>query len=176
VRESSETSGLGGTINSTDYTLQVGDSYQDRQYRSLLSFSTGSLPDNAVITSVKVKVWFAGFIEGTNPFSTHQGLVVDIRKRFFGSALALQTGDFQAAASRSRVGTFGTTPDALWGYTATLSSSAYQYINRTGSTQFRLRFLKDDNDDLGDDYIEFCSGNCSNSSYRPQLIIKYYVP
>jgi hypothetical protein len=73
------------------------------------------------------------------------------------------------------VGTFGTTPSGGC-YTVTLSSTAYQYVNRTGSTQFRLRFLKDDNDDLGNDYIKFYSGNYSDSSKRPVLIIKYYVP
>jgi hypothetical protein len=174
VRESSETSGVGGAINSTATTLQVGDSYQDRQYRSLLSFSTGSLPDNAVITSAKIKVCSAGVV-GTNPFNTHQGLVVNIRKPHYGSAVGLQTGDFQASSSLGRVGTFSTTPSSGC-YTVTLSSSAYQYVNHTGNTQFRLRFLKDDNDDLGNDYIKFYSGNYSTSSKRPVLIIKYYLP
>jgi hypothetical protein len=48
-------------------------------------------------------------------------------------------------------------------------------INKTGLTQFRLSFTKDDNDDLGSDYVKFFSGN-SISGYQPQLIIKYYVP
>ena len=37
-------------------TLRVGDDAQNRQYRSILSFGTGWLPDNATIYSVTVKV------------------------------------------------------------------------------------------------------------------------
>ena len=72
-------------------------------------------------------------------------------------------------------GTFGTTPSGGC-YTANLSATGRQWVNRTGTTQFRLRFARDDNDDLGDDFIKFYSGNSPNIAARPTLIIKYYVP
>jgi len=172
--ESSETSGLGGTLNSTATTLLVGDNSEDKQYRSVLSFSTGSLPDAAIITSARIKVCSAGVV-GTNPFTTHGGLVVDIRKPYFGSAVSLQTADFKSASSLGQAGTFGTTPSAGC-YTATLSPPAYLYLNLTGTTQFRLRFLNDDNDDLSSDYIKFYSGDYPTSSLRPVLMLRYYVP
>lgn len=50
------------------------------------------------------------------------------------------------------------------------------YIHLIGFTQFRLRFQKDDNDDMGADYLKFYSGNAGTASYRPQLIVEYYVP
>jgi hypothetical protein len=173
ILESSETSSLGGSINASETTFRLGDDASDRQYRSILSFNTASLPDNAVITSVVLKIKKQGLV-GTNPFTTHQGLKADIRKPYFGTALGLAASDFQALASISSVGTFGTTPSAGW-YSVTLSSTARPYINKTGTTQFRLRFQKDDNDDMGADYLKFYSGNAGTAS-RPVLIIQYYVP
>lgn len=172
--ESSETSSQGGTKDSGGTTLRVGDNLQDKQYRSILSFSTAGLPDNAVISSAQVMVCSAGVV-GTDPFTTHGGLRVDIRKPYFGSAVGLVVGDFQAAASASNVATFGTTPSGGC-YTATLNSTGRQNVNRTGTTQFRLRFATDDNDDLGYDYIKFYSGNYATGSLRPVLIIQYHLP
>ena len=174
ILESGEFSNIGGTVNATAATLRVGDNGLDRQYCSLLSFNTTSLPDNAVITSVVLKIKKQGLI-GTNPFTTHQGLKVDIRKPFFGVTVALLAGDFQAVASKSAVGTFGSTPQTGW-YSVNLTSSAYAYVNRTGTTQFRVRFKLDDNDDLGADYVMFYSGNWSTAADRPLLIVQYVVP
>ena len=49
-------------------------------------------------------------------------------------------------------------------------------MNKTGTTQFRLRFLTDDNNDNAADYMKFFSGNYATASARPTLIIEYYVP
>ena len=49
------------------------------------------------------------------------------------------------------------------------------YVNRMGFTQLRLRFTKDDNNDLGADYLSFYSGNAA-ASVRPVLEVVYYVP
>jgi len=174
ILESSETSSLGGSINASDTTFRLGDDASDRQYRSILSFNTASLPDTAVITSIVLKIKKQGLV-GTDPFTTHLGLLVDIRKPYFGTALGLAASDFQATAGKSSVGTFGTTPSAGW-YSVTLSSTARPYINKTGTTQFRLRFEKGDNDDMGADYMKFFSGNYTTSTSRPLLIIQYYVP
>jgi len=56
-----------------------------------------------------------------------------------------------------------------------VSNSNLLFISKFGTTQFRLLFSKDDNDDLGADYIKFFSGN-STSANLPQLIVTYYVP
>jgi hypothetical protein len=173
VLESAESSGNGRITNATSSIFYLGDDQADKQYRAILSFNTASLPDTAVITSVKIKIKKQGLV-GTNPFTTHQGLLVDIRKPYFGTELGLAAVDFQATASKSNVGTFGTTPSAGW-YSVTLNSTARLYINKTGTTQFRLRFQKDDNDDLSADYLKFYSGNAATTS-RPVLIIQYYVP
>ena len=174
VLESTETSSVGGSINSTATTFFLGDNRADKQYKAILSFNTGSLPDSAVITSVVLKIKKQGLV-GVNPFTTHKPLYVDIRKPYFGTAITLAANDFEAAASKGTVGTFGNVPISNW-YSVTLNNTAYPYINLTGTTQFRLRFkLGDDNDDFAD-YMKFFSGNSGVSADKPLLIIQYYAP
>jgi hypothetical protein len=174
ILESTETSSVGGSANASETTIRLGDDASDRQYRSILSFNTASLPDNAVITSIVLKIKKQGLV-GTDPFTTHQGLKVDIRKPYFGTEIGLAASDFQATAGKSSVGTFSTTPSAGW-YTVTMNSTAYPYINTTSTTQFRLRFQLDDDNDNVADYIKFFSGDNAIISYRPLLIIQYYLP
>jgi comEA protein len=173
VLESTETSNKGGTMNATTATFNVGDAAADKQYRGILSFNTAGLPDNAVITSVAFKFRRQGVI-GTNPFSTHGKLIIDMIKGVFSSNRVLQRTDFQAAASKNGVVAILNTPSAGW-YTKRLPASALKLINKTGMTQIRLRFALDDNDDLAADYLRFYSGNAP-ASYRPRLIIQYYTP
>jgi len=174
ILESTETSGVGGTLNSTATTFYLGDGAADKQYRAILSFNTAAIPDTAVITSATLKIRRQGVI-GTDPFTILGGLRVDIRKPYFGPAAALAVGDFQAAPQRSVVGVFRATPVNNW-YTAVLKSLAYPFINKTGTTQFRLYFTKDDNDDGAADYMKFFSGNYPTAAARPTLTIIYYVP
>ena len=173
VLEKNEISGKGGSKNNAGTTLFVGDDAQDRQYRSILSFGTAAIPDNAVITSVILKVKKAGVV-GTNPMNTHKGLFVDIRKGKFYTKKALQIQDFQANANKLKAGKFANKLYSGW-YKSVLYAGALPYINVKGITQFRLRFLLDDNDDLSADILKLYSGN-SVLANRPQLIVKYYVP
>jgi hypothetical protein len=168
--ESKETSNKGGKLNSSDKLLIVGDSAADQQYRSVLSFDTSGIPNGAVITKAVLTLKKAGSTGAVTPLSS---LVADIRTNYFGSSSSLVVSDFEAAASKSsavKLTANGTV------YKATLSTSAKTYISKTGLTQFKLRFAKDDNDDKGADYLKFYSGNSSSSSSRPSLVIEYYVP
>jgi predicted outer membrane repeat protein len=170
ILESTETSNTGGSSNATATTFNLGDDASDRQFRTILSFNTASLPDTATITSVTLQIKRQGIV-GTNPFLTHGKILVDIRKGPFGTAL-LQLTDFNAAASKNNVAQFSNTPLAGNWYSVNLNPTAFAYINKTGITQFRLRFFKDDNDDMGADYLKFFSGNAT-AAYRPVLIIQY---
>jgi peptide/nickel transport system substrate-binding protein len=173
ILESTETSGTGGTLNSTTTTFALGDNALNRQYRAILSFSTGSLPDNAVITSATLRIRRQGIV-GTDPFTTHLNLLVDLRKGTFGAG-ALQLGDFQAFANLEGAAIVNKTPLALGWHRAIFKAAALPLINKTGTTQLRLRFSRDDNNDLGADYMNFYSGN-AGAANRPQLIIEYHVP
>jgi ELWxxDGT repeat protein len=175
VRESGETTGVGGTINASSAVFNLGDDTLDRQYRAILSFNTATLPDTAVVTGLVLAIRSQG-ISGTDPFTTHGDLRVDIRKGPFGNNNALQMGDFQAAASRNNVGTIPNSPDAENWYVTKLLATAYANINPAGVTQLRLRFMTDDNDDGASDFIKFFSGNHGTLSNRPMLIVIYYLP
>lgn len=173
IRESRETSGNGNQLNKTSTLLYIGDDASNRQYRSILSFNTAGVPDNAVITKVSLKFKHVGFV-GTNPFTTHVKLLVDMRKGVFGTFIALQNSDFKAFANRSPAATISKKTINGW-YMKLLGSANFSYINKTGVTQFRLRFSKDDNNDFGSDFLKIYSGN-AGAVNRPQLVIEYYVP
>ena len=81
--------------------------------------------------------------------------------------------DFQSASSRDAVGSMQNNPYFGW-YWTWLDSSAFPFINLNGITQLRLRFQADDNDDRGNDYLRFYSGDAANLADRPQLTIEYY--
>jgi hypothetical protein len=163
---------MGGSMNNTAVTFQLGDNAANRQYRAILSFDTSSLPDNAVISSVALKIKQSGTPVGSNPFNGFGNLWVDIRKGPFGAA-ALQLGDFNAAASAAKVGAFNKTPALGW-YSVTLNPAGRNNINKTGLTQFRLYFALDDNNNHAADFMKFLSGD--SSSNKPLLVITYVVP
>ena len=176
VLESSETSNVGGALSSASTTFNLGDDAAKRQYRGILSFNTGAaLPDNAVITGVTLKVKQQAIVGGGNPMSTFQGLMVDVKNGFFGTA-ALQASDFQAAASQS----YGPFNQALVGgwYSINLTS-AKAFVNKLGTnsglTQLRLRFKLDDNNNAIANVLSLYSGD-GVAANRPQLVITYSVP
>ncbi len=169
IIESGENTNQGGSIEKISNALFIGDDAKDRQYRSILSFDTNSIPDNVTITSAQVKIREQGHV-GTNPLSTHGNLLLELRSGTFSNNVTLVAGDFSAIAN------IGSTQDKFSGaggdwYIADLSSINLGLVNKYGVTQFRLLFSKDDNDDMGADYARFFSGN--SPSDQPQLIVTY---
>jgi CSLREA domain-containing protein len=172
ILESTETSGNGGTLNSTATNFSLGDDAANKQYRAILHFDTSSLPDNAVITSATLKIKQQGII-GTDPFTLLGDLKASVRKPAFG-APTLTLSDFKSAPGKNNVATFSNTPVSNW-YSALVNNTGRVYINRTGTTQFRLAFTIDDNNDNAADLIKFYSGDAAAAN-RPQLVIQYYAP
>ncbi len=173
ILESDEFSSVGGWLDKTATTFTVGDDQRDRQYRSIISFNTDSLPDNAFITSAQVNIKRQGLV-GTDPFTTHGNLLLEIRNGLFSNDLDVSLSDFAAAPSSNVQDTF-TTVNYSW-YTANLSGANLALVNKYGVTQFRLRFALDDNDDLSSDYMKFFSGDAPYEADYPQLIVTYVVP
>ena len=163
-------------LNATSFRL--GDDAGRKQYRAILSFTTGALPDNAVITAATLQLRRQSITGGGNPFVTFQGLYIDVRKGFFGTTANLQAADFQAGASKSGLGPFIPAPAGTL-YAVNLAS-ARPYINKLatsgGVTQLRLRFKLDDNNNAAANFISFFSGNFATVGNRPALIITYYQP
>ena len=177
--ESSETSNLGSTLNSTAPAFNLGDNAAKKQYRGVLSFNTGAaLPDTAVITKITLKLKKNGFVGGsTDLMTTYQGLMVDIKKGYFGSSTALEMGDFQSLANIT-YGPFS--PILSSNYYSLDLTNGKNYFNKlttnSGTTQLRLRFKLDDNNDAVANYLSLYSGNATLAADRPQLVITYYVP
>lgn len=174
IIESASSKGTGGSFNSSSSTFMLGDSVDNRQYRAILSFNTSSLPDTAVITSAMIKIRLAG-ISKASPFATLGNLLVDMAIPNFGTSTALESLDFQAAPTQSSVAVVNHVPVNKW-YSATLSSASVSAINLTGTTQFRLEFKIPTNSNSVSNYASFYSGNAGTVSYRPILMIQYYVP
>jgi hypothetical protein len=172
ILESSETSNKGGKLNKSATTLRVGDNAANKQFRSILSFDTSVIPSNATITAVTLRFKHAG-VAGTTPFNTHGKLLVDMQFGPFSNNIALQKGDFQAAASQKKALIYTKATVEGW-YTRLLSADYYELINRDGVTQFRLRFKLDDNNDFGKDFLKIHSGDAAEEN-RPQLIIEYSI-
>jgi hypothetical protein len=178
VLESTETSSVGGSLNATATTSSVGDDASNRQYRAVVDFATGSIPDNAVLFSVNLRIIQAS-ITGTDPFTTHGALKSEIKSGFFGTAGALQTPDFESAPNQSACN-FEPAPEITEAlgpaYRCILFETAFPYISVAGTTQFRFRFATDDNNDLSADMFNFYSGEFTSPTQRPRLFIKYYIP
>ena len=174
VLESGETTNVGGSNSSTASTtsaLRVGDNNQDRQYQTVVSFDTAAIPDGATITSVTLRL-LRGSLTGTNPFTTHGTCWVDVKNGSFGAA-ALENADFQAAATAVQASSLSNpAANGSWS-TGNLNAAGIAAVNKTGKTQLRVYFSLDDNDDTGNDYLGFYSGENSTAANRPQLVVTY---
>ncbi len=163
----------GGSLNRNS-VLFLGDSADNRQYRSVLSFQV-NLPAGAVISSATLKMKNAGVV-GRNPFMTHGSLFVNMSVPQFGGSPGLETSDFEALPSLDTVaGVVGKTPDSGGWYNAPLINSAKAALPLSDTVQFRLRFSLPTNRNFVADLVKFYSGEAL-AAYRPQLVIQYYVP
>jgi hypothetical protein len=176
VLETRETGGKGGSLNATATTIRLGDDKARRQYRGILSFSTGAgLPDDAVITKVTLRVRRQAIAGGGNPVSAFGGLMADLKKGPFGTT-ALQATDFQATAGKT-LGAFK--PGLVSGWYSIDLTAGRASINRasslSGVTGLRLRLKLGDNNNAVANYLSVYSGNATAAS-RPQLVIEYHLP
>ena len=174
VLESTETSNVGGSLNATTSNtsaLRVGDDNQDKQYKTVVSFDTSSIPDGATILSVTLRLR-RGTVSGTNPFTTHGTCWVDVQTGGLSGSTALETGDFQAIATAAQATSLSNAANNGDWSTGGLNAAGLAAINKTGTTQFRVYFNLDDNDDTGNDYIGYYSGEATSAN-RPQLVVTY---
>jgi Bacterial Ig domain len=174
VTESGETTNQGGSASTTgsgDSGLRVGDTSADRQIKTIVSFNTSAIPDNATILSATLRLR-RGSLTGTNPFTTHGTCRADISSAF-AAAVGLAPVDFHAIANASGVATLSNpAANGDWAE-GTLNAAGISLVNETGTTQFRVSFTLDDNDDSGNDYVGFFSGENATPANRPQLVVTY---
>ncbi|MFO1434005.1 MAG: DNRLRE domain-containing protein [Candidatus Competibacteraceae bacterium] len=176
ILESTADSNSGGSIKAGDTSnkgLLLGDSSKNQQYKSIVSFDTSSLPDNAVVTGATLRLQ-RGTLSGTSPFATHGALLADIMTGTFNGNAALETADFQAPDGVTGVASLSNaTANGTWSEGA-LDIQGLAALNRGGRTQFRLYFSLGDNSDAGADYLGYYAGEYSTATSRPQLVVTYY--
>lgn len=175
VLESGELTGVGGTANATDSTtsgIRAGDDRKNKQYVSILSFDTSPIPDGAVLQSVTLRLR-RGTVVGTSPFTTHGSLTAAVRNGGFNGNVALETADFQAAATVSGVCTLSNAANNGDWSECTFNPAGLAALNKTGKTQIRIAFTTDDDNDSRDDYIGYYSANNSTPANYPQLVVVY---
>ncbi|GAB1768538.1 MULTISPECIES: extracellular catalytic domain type 1 short-chain-length polyhydroxyalkanoate depolymerase [Priestia] len=144
---------------------KIGDKgmYNTDTYRTILSFDTSSLPDDASITDVSLKIYRKS---STGNISSLKG---DIKSGVFGTSSALEQIDYQASPSISADFQMSV-PSLDNGYTTIqLPSSLLGYMNRNGKTQFRLS--SSGSADFLSDVVEIYGGD--NPAYAPTLTVSY---
>lgn len=156
--------------NTSTSNIVVGDTSSDRQIKGFVSFNTTSIPDNATITSVVLRLYQSS--SNGSPYSELGQMEIDIAPNAgWSNNLALQNGDFNAAAGHLSVGVITNGSNNSWVQT-NLSPSAYAWINKTGHTQLRMAFETPTNGG-GETGVQFHTGSQANPA---QLIVTYTVP
>jgi len=173
VLEAFERLGMGGFISATRATLQVGDDRKDRALRAILAFDTSAIPKWATVVSAQVHLTRIS-LSRNGPFKTHGDCLMEIADGSVGGSWVLSPHDFEASQNLSPAGIVPE-PKTAFGQVATeIQEEALDGLNREGTTQFRLRFTVEDDNDFRTDQIQFASGNHPTQAYRPVLMVTYY--
>jgi hypothetical protein len=115
-----------------------------------------------------------GTVAGTNPFTTFGTCWVDVQSGSgFSGSTTLQTGDFQAAATAVQAASLTNAANNLDWSQGSLNAAGLAAINKTGTTQLRVYFNLDDNNNRSADYIGYYSGDNGTAANRPQLVVTY---
>jgi hypothetical protein len=120
-----------------------------------------------------IELYYVG-VSGDNPFVWGGPLKVDIASPYFGTSNLLKSEDFGASALAYDVANCDPLAVASW-YTCNFTAG-FNAFNMGGTTQFRLYFTNPNNGDKRPDYVKLASGNYRTESYRPVLVVDYYVP
>ena len=174
VEQCSRTNDDACVVRPSGSLLLVGDDRQGRQYRAVLSFDTASLPEEAGVTSIKLRVKAAGIV-GADPLNQRRKLLVDICTPPVDKPVRYQNMEFKRGLScNDNVGTFSGTPSGGW-YTIDLQSAAFRTLNLQGSTLLRLRIDGSGVPSGARAYIQFYTGEADSSS-NPMLLVRYDLP
>ena len=135
------------------YGLAMGRGTDGQYNRAVMSFDTSAIPDGATITRAYLTVSYS--TASGDPWANPSGneLVIDIKSGCFGNC-GIESGDWAAAATSSGVAkivkfTSGTQSSSQFG------SAGLSAINKTGTTQLRLRFAADQ---TSTNYVWFGNG------------------
>lgn len=156
--------------------LRIGDVYNGAMYsyRSILSFDTSLIPDSAQVTGAKLQLT-RGVISGSDPFIWGGQCLIDIASPFLGTTSALEFDEWYSTPDAAAVAEFLGDPGADQPMISTLFDVAgVNLINKTGTTQFKLRMsVHDSGSGSGSSYLGFYPNEATTEAYRPKLTIDF---
>lgn len=156
--------------------IRVGDDgffSASNDYRGILSFYTGDLPDNAQVTGASI--YMIRSSENDNPFKHNdRNPVLDIKNGHFGNSSTLEVIDGTDAASASNIGCFIGEADAdKHAIRIDIDPAGLSHFNKTGMTQFRFYF---DEADWSAEYINFYDGGGIAAALPPDVYAEQNPP
>jgi len=171
VQECSRKSGERCLINTDETSLVVGKGPEGKQYRLILAFDISSLPEQANITSVKLKLKMTeitGFI-----LVNHQNrLILDLcASRGLEAARHLTVELSNGLTCIDNVGSFGNHANSGW-YTVDLHQDAIHSFDLKGIIRFRVRISGIEAMRTKRAYVLFDRG-IPNGSNSPVLLVRY---
>ena len=162
-----------GSIATSTGWIRIGDHNANRQYKGIFSFDTSSIPADATILSATLKLKRSG-LTGTSPFTILGTCYADIKGGTgFNGSTALETTDFQASADATQVATISDAASNNTWSTGGLNVTGIGWLNKTGTTQFRVYFATPTNNNSTYDYISWYAGDDATSTNRPVLEVTY---
>ncbi|HIJ67028.1 MAG TPA: hypothetical protein HPP51_01920 [Planctomycetes bacterium] len=159
----------------TTSALRLGDYYTfNESYRTVLSFDTSFIPDDARVISATLELTRTS-VNNLNPFDWAGDCLIDITSPYFGSDPNLTPEDWGAPAAAVAVASFPEDPGAFMPMVSTkFDIDGRMNINKFGKTQLRVYFTTPTNGDYTSDYISFYSGDWDlEENVRPKLTIRY---
>ena len=161
----------------TDFCTAQSSLYERKAYilSSRIAYGAESRrrPDGATIVAATLRLR-RGAVAGTNPFMTHGTCWIDVKGGSgFGGSTVLLAPDFEAAADAAQVGSLSSAMNNGDWSSGSLNATGRSFINKQGTTQFRLYFATHDNNDGKADYIGWHSGENLTPANWPVLEILY---
>ncbi|NLJ29447.1 MAG: hypothetical protein GX433_15765, partial [Deltaproteobacteria bacterium] len=141
--------------------------------KSILSFDTSDIPENAVVTSAKL-ILTRMKASKTDPFETFRTCFVDVASGTFGSA-GLEKSDFQAEAAVRRAARLTRPKKNGFRSKGLFNEEGLRAINKGGLIQLRVHFLPATDKGSAHDFIQF-HGDDASSAEAPRLKVTYVVP
>jgi hypothetical protein len=158
--------------------LRMGDVVTggiDYSYRSIVSFDTSYLPDDARVISATLELTRFVSVGLENPFDWGGSCLIDIASPHFGDSNELNDEDWGASADAVGIASFleDTSQNSPMVSTE-FNLDGRMNINKFGTTQLRFYFSTPTNGDTNPDYIAYYSGGWRwDESYRPKLTVRY---
>jgi exo-beta-1,3-glucanase (GH17 family) len=151
--------------------VNLGAGREHRRYRAGLVFDTDAIPEQALITALKLRVRAQG-VEGRDPLKGGRQIRVQACPVSFGPLPGLAPNDFDSGAACAQMGVFRPTAVHGW-YILEFDASAFAALNRSGLTKLLLSVVGDDR--LRPGHIRLFSGEAAPEN-RPELVVRYEMP